>query len=119
MSLDPRSAEAYEACIAMSREILTLLEDRPFYGPWRKGEWVPDSVCSQIEHLEGVEWLNAVAPPRLHRCTAQTRGTSGTGAFVERCACGSIRLDGGHWAERNRRKIASRQGSSPGPLDPS
>jgi hypothetical protein len=57
-----------------------------------------------IVHRDGVPWHAAPRPRRLHRCSPQTAGTATTGTYIERCACGAIRLDGyGSWDERNSR----------------
>ncbi len=57
-----------------------------------------------IEHLDGVEWFHAPVPPADHECWVQTRGVSGTGSNVERCACGAIRNPRwDSWLERNSR----------------
>lgn len=55
------------------------------------------------ENLNGVWWHKAPLPPRLHRCTPQSRAVI-SDRKVERCACGATRLDDGAWFERNSRK---------------
>lgn len=69
------------------------------------GEW--------IEHFGGADWCQAARPRRLHRCWPQTRAWL-YGELVERCACGSIRLDGeGPWMNRNSRS-KEREHEDPG-----
>lgn len=60
------------------------------------------------EHVDGVPWFEAPAPPPLHPCRMQTVFGSQSGLIVERCACGASRLNGrGEWTERNQRVAPS------------
>jgi hypothetical protein len=52
-----------------------------------------------IECRDGIWWYEATPPPRRHACYDQTRCWSG-GEFIQRCACGSIRIDYGSWKDR-------------------
>lgn len=63
---------------------------------WRQGS-------EFLQHLGGVDWMDAPKPRRWHKCKPQTRGEFGL-ELVERCACGGARLFGfGPWVERNSR----------------
>lgn len=63
-----------------------------------------------LEHLNGVDWFDATPPPRRHSCSPQSRGWM-AGAYVERCACGALRMDRiGPWMARNQRSAAERRG---------
>lgn len=64
----------------------------------------PESGETAQEHRDGIRWMDAPIPPRLHRCFVQTRGWSNMFTRVHRCACGAIRMDGGPWLRRNERK---------------
>lgn len=62
-----------------------------------------------IKHRDGVSWLDAPPPRRWHRCKPQSTGPAGPGGYVERCACGAIRMPtftdpNPPWAERNSRR---------------
>ena len=63
----------------------------------------------EMEHLDGVSWLDAPIPHRIHRCWAQTRGWIGF-SLIERCACGGVRHHGPRrarlWLEKNSRKVS-------------
>jgi hypothetical protein len=60
-------------------------------------------------NLDGVWWYEAPKPRRFHRCRVQTFGYLRSGATVERCACGGIRMDSlGPWIDRNSRRIDPR-----------
>jgi hypothetical protein len=48
---------------------------------------VPLGARLRIEHLDGVPWHDAPAPPRWHRHWPQSRSRQ-----AERCACGAIRF---------------------------
>lgn len=68
--------------------------------------WVAEEgvgALQRLENLDGVSWLDAKMPPRLHRCKAQTRGLLATG-MVYRCACGGISGGGRWWSQRNSRR---------------
>jgi hypothetical protein len=75
-----------------------------------KKKWVAANAAGELDRLEnlgGVRWNIAPAPRWWHWCTAQTRGWVGLYDlhYIERCACGAIRLqDHGPWTERNTRK---------------
>jgi hypothetical protein len=73
-------------------------------------EYQSDDRKLEVFHLDGVAWPDAPLPARLHRCRAQTRAWQNWFTFVERCACGSIRLDGRGWIDRNERRSTSRRG---------
>lgn len=60
-------------------------------------------ALQRLEDLDGVSWVDAPVPPRLHRCRAQTRGLLPTG-MVYRCACGGISRDGRWWSQKNTRR---------------
>lgn len=78
-----------------------------------KKRWVqgnkPGDV-DRLEHINGVTWNMAPVPVRWHFCTAWTRGWTGLYdlRYIERCACGAIRLDGQGrptvWANKNTRR---------------
>ena len=65
-----------------------------------------------LKHVDGVQWLDAPAPPRRHDCWAQTSAYDVFGMLIaERCACGAVRLcDNPYrehpWLERNSRDDA-------------
>jgi hypothetical protein len=60
----------------------------------------------RIESLGGTNWNDAPLPRWWHRCRPQTRGWLDLD-YVERCACGAIRLSPGDlWAERNQTRRA-------------
>lgn len=54
------------------------------------------------ENLDGIHWADAPIPWRWHRCHKWSRAYFDTG-YVERCACGGIRVNLGPWLERNSR----------------
>lgn len=55
-----------------------------------------------IESLGGTDWNKAPLPWWWHRCRPQTRAWLALD-YVERCACGAIRLaPGDSWMERNQ-----------------
>lgn len=68
-----------------------------------------------MEHLNGVPWHQAPAPPWWHRCKPQTRAKVGPFGFdvVERCACGAINIkkpgEGDYWLDRNDRRRNERR----------
>lgn len=72
----------------------------------------------RVSNLDGIAWMDAPKPYRMHRCWAQSIGDEtdliGTVRTVERCACGAIRTyswadlaaglhDRHPWMERNTR----------------
>lgn len=61
----------------------------------------------RIENLNGVPWHKAPLPRRWHRCQAQTRGWDML-TYIERCACGAIRLNGRGWLDRNSTRRSRR-----------
>lgn len=63
-------------------------------------------ALQRLEDLDGVSWLDAPLPRRLHRCRAQTRGVMPSGT-VYRCACGAMSRDERWWSRRNSRRRAS------------
>ena len=66
-----------------------------------------------IEHRDGVPWHDAPVPRKWHRCSAQSWGWVGSYGlrYVERCACGAIRLHKKHpWDERNTRSRSTSNG---------
>ena len=67
-------------------------------------EWVRDPRTG-IYDLDGVSWSDAPLPPRIHKCSAQTRGRDGF-RIVLRCPCGGINDTGGHglWVFKNERR---------------
>ena len=79
------------------------------------GRWVPArSTWPGIEgqalpgvwHLDGIDWYDAPAPRRWHRCRAQTKGRDilpGGNGWVYRCACGATSEDEVLWTGRNAR----------------
>lgn len=54
-----------------------------------------------ITHVGGVPYYEAPLPPRLHRCRPWTVNAR---LDVERCPCGSRRIDRGRWKLRNDRR---------------
>jgi len=62
-----------------------------------------------VEHIDGIDWHHAPAPPKWHRCWAQTRAVLHF-EFVRRCPCGGITFDGKYWLDRNTRTPAARTG---------
>lgn len=64
---------------------------------------------SCIESLDGVMWVDAPLPRRLHRCKAQTRELLGV-CYTEHCACGAIRFTRrGPWSYKNETRKSRRQ----------
>lgn len=60
------------------------------------------------EELHGLPWYRAPLPRRWHRCQSQQSGWVTNWTFVEHCACGAIRFDGGgRWMGRNSRRKGS------------
>lgn len=57
-----------------------------------------------VTHTNGTDWFEAPLPRRFHRCRPWTFGFGGGLTYVERCACGAIRLDHRVWLERNSRR---------------
>jgi hypothetical protein len=69
-----------------------------------------------LEHLNGVDWVDAPLPRRWHRCWAQTRGWFGLN-IVERCACGAAKPGwSNRWINKNERRRERRSGDSHGCL---
>ena len=59
----------------------------------------------ETEHRNSVPWFDAPIPPADHDCWAQTQGSTDNLPFVQRCACGAIRLNPYRdWMEKNSRK---------------
>ena len=50
-----------------------------------------------------MDWFEAPLPWRWHQCRTQTCGVINS-AFIERCACGAVRMNHGSWLERNSRR---------------
>lgn len=74
-------------------------------------EWIRtyENGLDWIESRGGVEWSAARLPLSWHRCKPQTRAQMGSD-YVERCACGAVRLDGADpWMERNQTRTARRR----------
>lgn len=66
---------------------------------------IPNEVPrGYLENWDGIPWHEAPLPRRWHRCKAWTRGCVSIFTYVERCACGSIRLDRLVWIEKNQRR---------------
>lgn len=61
----------------------------------------PDGRTS-IRHADGRAWWQRRIPRRWHRCHPATSGWL-TFDFIERCACGGIRMNDGGWFDRNSR----------------
>lgn len=62
-------------------------------------------------HKRNLWWHEARIPWRWHRCRPWTQGnyeSSSTHAYIERCACGAIRIDHGSWLDRNARRSAAK-----------
>jgi hypothetical protein len=80
-------------------------------------EWVRsyEHGTDCLESLDGIAWPDAPLPPSRHGCKAQTRGWFGMN-YVERCACGAVRLSASHpWMERNAtRRSRAQAGKSDG-----
>ena len=76
------------------------------------GRWWVDFMpaARDLEHRRYcMDWESAPRPPRLHRCRPWTRGTCPARLdYIERCACGARRIDGGPWEGRNTRKETRR-----------
>lgn len=70
--------------------------------------WVKESVITpsvEVEHVDGIPWYDASIPRKIHRCKPQTRGYYNWVNYVERCACGAIRLyKNDRWIDKNSRK---------------
>ncbi len=64
-----------------------------------------DLDFEDIRHLDGVAYYNAPLPLRIHRCRPQSAYWFRL-EYRERCACGSLRLTGGRWLFKNRRRKA-------------
>lgn len=63
------------------------------YGGVMYDNWVTEyqgTALHKIQNLDGVWWHQALAPPRKHKCVAQTRAWMEDGHYTERCACGSF-----------------------------
>lgn len=48
-------------------------------------------------------WSTAPLPRRWHRCRPDTEGFV-YGLFIERCACGALRVNGSYWMWKNDRR---------------
>lgn len=60
---------------------------------------------TETKHRDGIAWHEAPIPARLHVCEAQTTGWVQYFTFIERCACGGLRMDRrGGWMDRNSRR---------------
>jgi hypothetical protein len=59
---------------------------------------------TQLKHIDGVPWWQAVVPAPRHRCRAQSDGWRGM-TRIQRCACGAVRADDGGWLNRNARAV--------------
>lgn len=61
---------------------------------------------ADIRHRDGISWINASVPRRLHRCWVQTEGVLGgpLGDLYQRCPCGAVRRNNGYWMDRNARR---------------
>jgi hypothetical protein len=78
------------------------------------GNWIPDPLLDQasdvirIEHLDGVDWMNAPLPRRWHRCRPQSRMWEPKWGVLYRCACGASTDTEGlaheWWDHRNSRR---------------
>lgn len=79
----------------------------PITDPDKLDEWNDRWLDHDIWHLDGVSWIDAPVPSKLHSCWTQTRGWTGI-TFVRRCACGGISINGEMWLRRNERRIADR-----------
>lgn len=72
--------------------------------------WVPDARAAEVApememaHVDGVAWHDAPVPRRRHRCSPQTKAWYKPFDFIERCACGALRRNGGPWIDRNERR---------------
>ena len=60
----------------------------------------------EFHNLDGIPWNEARIPSRFHLCTPQTRGYTNYFTYVERCACGAIRIGGRKhfWLDINSRR---------------
>jgi hypothetical protein len=67
-----------------------------------------DTGETLIEHLDGVSWFEAAAPPLVHAHWAQTNGWTNYVFQTQRCPCGAARHGFGDqrwhmmWGERPR-----------------
>ena len=73
--------------------------------------WVPAETNTldfklEVYHLDGIPWFMAQLPNRFHSCKPQTIGYINYFDYVERCACGAIRLrsHGHDWSSKNDRR---------------
>ena len=56
-------------------------------------------------HRDGIPWHDAPIPRRWHRCQVQTYAFVNYFTFIERCACGAIRMENrSPWMDRNSRR---------------
>ena len=53
--------------------------------------------------IDGINWLSAPLPPRVHLCWPQTRYV-GRNLTTLRCPCGGWSRDGKQWISRNSRR---------------
>lgn len=83
----------------------------------RAQKWADENPDKRLPpaHDQDVTWDDMPPPWRWHRCWAQSWGSCGPFAFLLRCPCGAVRLDGeGPWLDRNsRRRIPPRHGIGP------
>lgn len=71
------------------------------------GSW--DGGRFEVAHRNGVPWFEAPLPHRFHRCKVQTQGWVDLD-FIERCACGAVRLQrSGWWRKNETRKNRKRK----------
>lgn len=62
-----------------------------------------------VRHRGGVWWHEAPLPRRWHRCRPQTVGWVNLFTWVERCACGAIKVDNGVWHNKNQTRKAQKR----------
>lgn len=64
------------------------------------------SFGKELEARRAAAWFNQPKPSRWHKCVAAESGLVG-GDFVDRCACGGIRVRDrwdDKWSDRNSRR---------------
>ena len=82
--------------------------DCPVTG-WHLGDFISarldedEAAMAAMFKARPPDWYDAPLPRRLHRCRPASSGNV-SATFVERCACGAIRLNRGPWDERNSRR---------------
>ena len=63
-----------------------------------------EDLSTEIHNRDGVSWLQAPRPRRLHLCRPQTIGWMYYFTNIRRCPCGAVSINGGQWRGRNSRR---------------